>query len=70
MLFVQVLDRALVIALQRPVGAGANDGMKNRDNMILRWEYIRDYVLGNSLLRCTTTNLIGQSESQECLYFP
>lgn len=53
--FVQVLDQALVIALQRPAGAEAKDGMKNRDNMILRWvrgiqdsslehtsEYIRD----------------------------
>ncbi|GAA6106444.1 inhibitor of nuclear factor kappa-B kinase subunit epsilon, partial [Tachysurus ichikawai] len=38
----KVLDRALVIALQRPVGAGANDGMKNRDNMILRMKRLRD----------------------------
>lgn len=38
----KVLDRALVIALQRPAGAEANDGMKNRDNMILRMKRLRD----------------------------
>ncbi|XP_027000150.1 inhibitor of nuclear factor kappa-B kinase subunit epsilon [Tachysurus fulvidraco] len=38
----KVLDRALVIALQRPAGAGANDGMKSRENMILRMKRLRD----------------------------
>ncbi|XP_060766475.1 inhibitor of nuclear factor kappa-B kinase subunit epsilon isoform X3 [Neoarius graeffei] len=38
----KVLDRALVIALQRPAGAEASDGMKNRDNMVLRMKRLRD----------------------------
>ncbi|KAK3512887.1 hypothetical protein QTP70_028953 [Hemibagrus guttatus] len=38
----KVLDRVLVMALQRPAGAEANDGMKNRDNMILRMKRLRD----------------------------
>ncbi|KAF7693340.1 inhibitor of nuclear factor kappa-B kinase subunit epsilon [Silurus meridionalis] len=38
----KVLDRALVIALQRPDGAEGNEGMKNRDNMILRMKRLRD----------------------------
>ncbi|KAM9443712.1 inhibitor of nuclear factor kappa-B kinase subunit epsilon isoform 1-T2 [Clarias gariepinus] len=38
----KVLDQALVIALQRPAGAAAKDGMKNRDNMILRMTRLKD----------------------------
>ncbi|XP_072521818.1 inhibitor of nuclear factor kappa-B kinase subunit epsilon [Salminus brasiliensis] len=38
----KVLDRLLVIGLQRPAGAEAIDGLKNEDHMILRMKRLRD----------------------------
>ncbi|XP_036415174.1 inhibitor of nuclear factor kappa-B kinase subunit epsilon isoform X2 [Colossoma macropomum] len=38
----KVLERVLVIGLQRPAGAEAIDGLKNKDHMILRMKRLRD----------------------------
>ncbi|XP_049327819.1 inhibitor of nuclear factor kappa-B kinase subunit epsilon [Astyanax mexicanus] len=38
----KVLERALVMGLQRPAGAEAGDGLKNKDHMILRMKRLRD----------------------------
>ncbi|KAF5899467.1 inhibitor of nuclear factor kappa-B kinase subunit epsilon, partial [Clarias magur] len=38
----KILDTALVIAFQRLAGAEVKDGMKNRDNMILRMKRLKD----------------------------
>ncbi|TTA83861.1 Inhibitor of nuclear factor kappa-B kinase subunit epsilon [Bagarius yarrelli] len=38
----KVLDRTLVIALQKPAGAEINDGLKNRDNMILKMQRLKN----------------------------
>ncbi|KAI4884833.1 hypothetical protein NFI96_021012 [Prochilodus magdalenae] len=38
----KVLERVLVIGLQRPAGPEATDGLKNKDHMILRMKRLRD----------------------------